>query len=313
MWLKPTYRVGNKLPAPPAQTSCQRAPKLLSYPRRQGNLVQFLELVNLEQVRISRKEAAYMAAIWVPTFKKALKWLWKNRDKLTILVKPIRKVLRDLGPKVREWWNGKKLAVIGPKAVGKNCLYCRLTDQPIPEEHHQTKNPEKIQTFTYDCVLPNKKQFKIKFKHSTNVGGEKEQRERYWFDACKNADVIFYMMDMRRLQEGLFGPRTRVNMDLKWLASKMGQMKPNVVVHILVNKIDLHPSAKANSSSQNNLIKQLSKQVEHLEQTANDVFSNYANRLTGITPTSMKDDYYFNTTFPKALEQVYEAVHSDGK
>ncbi len=214
--------------------------------------------------------------------------------------------VRRLAPKVLDWWNGKKIAVIGPTAVGKNCLYHRLRGEVIPDDHHQTKSPERMPRFAFKRSLPSGKEFQVTFSRCTNVGGELEQRTRYWLDTCRDADVIFYMMTLDDLRHGKFRQRSRIHGDLKWLASHMGQLSNGVVVHLLVNKIDLELE---DGDGYKEFVAELQAHIDELEATAKAVFGDYHHRLTGISPTSIKDDHIFALSFPRALESVYEVLH----
>jgi len=211
-----------------------------------------------------------------------------------------------LAQPVIDWWNGKKIAVIGPTAVGKNCLYHRLKDEPIPDQHEQTKGPEKIRKFVYRRTLPNEKRFEVMFKKCINIGGEMEQRTRYWLDACKDADVIFYMITLDDLKNHRFRKRSRIYSDLKWLATHMQKMKSGVLVHLLVNKID---KELEDGEGYREFIAKLKPHIDELEATAKAIFGDYQAKLTGISPTSMKDDHIFAVSFPMALQAVYKAVH----
>ena len=70
----------------------------------------------------------------------------------------------DLRTTVSEWWNGKKIAIIGPTAVGKSSFYNRLQDNPIPTEHINTKAMENIPKFTLKRHLHDGKEFQITVK-----------------------------------------------------------------------------------------------------------------------------------------------------
>jgi len=239
---------------------------------------------------------------WVTFFAKA----WKVIKEAIKYAPVVIELFRDLPPRIRRWWNRKKIAVIGPTAVGKNSLYHRLKDEPIPDDHNQTKGAERIPNFNYRRTLPNGKQFEVTFKRCINVGGEMAERNRYWFDACDDADVIFYMITLDDLKNQKFRQGSRIHSDLKWLATHMGKMRPNVLVHLLVNKIDKELEG---GEEYTEFVAKLKPPLDELESTANALFGDYKAKLTGISPTSMKDDHIFAVSFPKALEAVYEAVH----
>jgi len=241
-----------------------------------------------------------VAASILAAFKAAVDWVREHLPE-------IKDFFSHLGKKAIKWWNGKKVAVIGPPAVGKDSLFHRLKREPLPEKPHSTKGAEKQKPFHFKRTLPNGKTFSVMFKRCINVGGEKEQT-RHWMEACRESDVIFFMMTIDDLRDSKYLPGNRIHGDLKWLAANMGDMKPNTVVHILVNKIDL---ALADGKGYELLIKQVEPQVTELQNTAQSLFGDYATRLTGMSLTSMKDDYLFGVTFLLALERVYRALHDE--
>jgi hypothetical protein len=83
-------------------------------------------------------------------------------------------------------------------------------------------------------------------------------------------------------------------------------MRPNVLVHLLVNKID---KELKDGEGYKEFVANVKPHIDELEATAKVLFGDYQAKLTGISPTSMKDEHIFAVSFPKALEAVYEAVH----
>lgn len=236
-------------------------------------------------------------------------WLVKFAGKVATAVangtaRDVAEYIKDLPKKVIEWWHGKKIAVIGPTAAGKNCLYRRLQNEPIPKEHLQTRGTER-ERFTFRSQLPNGQEFEIRCTRSANVGGETDDRERFWVEACDDADVIFYMMHLEDLRAGRYLHGQRIHDDLKWLVGILPQLRSNTVVHFLINKID---TELADGAKYEDFIAALKADVDRLEAEARLIFGPYKNRLTGISPTSMMDDHIFAVSFPLALEAVHGAV-----
>lgn len=236
------------------------------------------------------------------TLKEIIKWA-------PVVIGGIRKAyewVEELAPRVRDWWQGKKIAIIGPTAVGKNSFYNRLRGQPIPIEHINTRALEDVPEFKLQRELPDGKTFEIHVKRSSNVGGEHEQRERFWLDACRGSDVIFYMLTLSDLQEGWFREGGRVHDDLEWLGRHFGVMRSSPKVHFLVNKIDLELKKVADYDS---FLERLKPLVEEFESTVKRIFGRYKQRNTGISATSMLDEGIFNRSLVLVLESVYESVH----
>jgi len=243
---------------------------------------------------------------WVTWFKRAADFIWKHHKKVVAVVYTIYKIICRLRPAILDWWNGKKIAVIGPTAVGKDCLYHRLQDKPIPKKHTETAEAEKVRSFRFTKALPSGKKFSANFKGCTNVGGSVHHRKRHWLDCCTGADVIFYMFTIGGLRKGRYRKGTRVWRDLRWLATNMDKMKPNSLVHFLVNKIDLE---LVDGDDYKTFLAEITPQLKEFETSAKSVFGDYETRLTGVSPVSMKSEYLFTQSFPKVLEAVYEAVH----
>lgn len=207
-------------------------------------------------------------------------------------------------PAARNWWNGKKIAVLGPTAAGKNSLYNRLRGQPIPSEHAQTRGAEKVENFKFSFPLPDGTKFSISCKGALNVGGERDERNRYWLSACEGADVVFYMLTIDDLKGGRYRPGSRGHEDLEWLAGSLPKMSPKVKIHLLVNKSDL---VLTNGKTYDALSEELRPAMNEFEQTARGIFGSYQDRLTGVTPTSMLSDHLFAVSFGLALQVVHEA------
>jgi hypothetical protein len=242
-------------------------------------------------------------ANWWATFKKLMIFI----PTVIKIAKEVGKAIEELSSKVKDWWNGKKIAVLGPTAVGKNCFYQRLKGEIISKQHIQTTASERIPPFIYRHNLPDGREFKIVCKNSINVGGEVDKRELFWIDACKDSDVIFYMMTVTDLKDEKYKPGQRIYDDLKWLATNMGKFKHNTLIHFLINKIDMD---LVNGEKYNEYINELEPNIKEFERAAKNIFGPYESRLTCITPTSMLDDHIFAISFPKALEAVYNAVHA---
>jgi hypothetical protein len=209
--------------------------------------------------------------------------------------------IKKLPKIVRAKWKGKKIAAIGPTAAGKNSFYNRLRRQEIPDQHHQTRSAENVEKFPFRQTRPDSGVLNFECKRSINVGGETDERERYWLQACDDADVVFYIIDVERLQREGCTAGSRIHADLKWIATNISRMRENTLVHILVNKVDLllvsHKTAAA-------VGEHLVPDIDALQAACKSLFGAYAKRVTGVTPISMRDEHIFNTSFAEALVAV---------
>lgn len=256
---------------------------------------------------------------WGQMFIKTVKKIYKHRKKIEKVVKKaitIGPVILKVARKIIDWWNGKKIAIIGPTAAGKNSLYHRLKDEPIPKQHILTPGIERVKKFTFKMTLADGKLFKLRCRRALNVGGGVDARERHWFEACDKADVIFYIVSIKYVKMSTFLPRTakdadvcrheRIYADMKWIGENLRKLKENALVHILVNKMDLEINQNGEFDK---ILDELKPKIDKFEKMTKGVFGAYKDRLTGVTPTSMKDDYIFAISFPEALKAVYEAVN----
>jgi len=256
---------------------------------------------------------------WGQMFIETVKRIYKRRKDIVKFAKTILKLalsLRKLAKEIIDWWNGKKIAIIGPRMAGKNSLYSRLKGEPFPKQYIQTKGIEKVKKFTFEMPLADGRTFKLRCRRALNVGGGVDARERHWFETCDKADVIFYIVSIKDVKRSTFSPRTakdadvcrheRIYADMKWIGENLRKLKENALVHILVNKMDLEINQNGEFDK---ILDELKPKIDKFEKMTKGVFGAYKDRLTGVTPTSMKDDYIFAISFPEALKAVYEAVH----
>lgn len=187
---------------------------------------------------------------------------------------------------IKKWWTGKTIAVIGSTASGKNSFFARLKEEEIPSEYIQTRGTEKVKNFEIEQSLPDGKKLHMKVKGSVNVGGEVDERVRTWFEACKDADMIFYLIDYEKLTHKYEDTKKRIEDDFCWMRRNITKFSRNPYIFILMNKIDID-----NSSDK---IKTLMGKIEKLGKEC--LHDYYNKRIKGIFPISMTDDkiYYYS-------------------
>jgi len=56
-----------------------------------------------------------------------------------------------------DWWSGKKIAVIGPTASGKDSFLARLRNQEIPRVHANSTMGETVESFPVKLALTNRR------------------------------------------------------------------------------------------------------------------------------------------------------------
>jgi hypothetical protein len=212
----------------------------------------------------------------------------------------------------REWWSGKKIAVIGPTASGKDSFLARLQNLEIPEVHSNSPMGEKVKSFPVHLALSNHRIIDITCKGVINIGGETDYRDAPsgWLAVCADADVVFYVMTIKDLTGKRFLKGRRIRQDLDWLMTALPHLKPGALIHVLINKIDeeieSHTDYRAFS-------RELAKELRALDKTVNGVLHPYEARYTGATLISMKSKPIYTLAINRALGAVYSAFHENVK
>jgi energy-coupling factor transporter ATP-binding protein EcfA2 len=226
---------------------------------------------------------------------------------LTALTSVVVERIPGLVKKVSVWWRGKSLAVIGPTASGKNTLFHKLQHQTPPAEHIQTRGAEAIATFNVNWPMPDKSTVEFRCKGSINVGGEVDERDRYWLQSCKDADVIFYLVDVIKLTEAPKETLDRIKSDLKWLATNIRHFKPSSCIHILVNKIDFLVEDIEPEEIADTIREKAGNVLEMLKELIDRIMQGHKGRVSGVGAISMTDDHLFGLLFTDALIDVTKA------
>lgn len=213
-----------------------------------------------------------------------------------------------------KWWNGKTIAIIGATASGKNSFYNCLSDKEPPTEHINTRGMERVEFFKVKRNISGLDPIDLRCKRSVNVGGEDDDKDRYWYQACSDADFIFYLIDMEHLndQDRREAYDKRIGEDLKWLGSNLSQFKRNCKVHLLLNKIDcvldIPPSIE---NCREFIEKEIDEIIKNIEGRAKSVFDRNASFITGVSPICMVDRNLFNYLFDSVLVSIYRQEHKE--
>ena len=211
-----------------------------------------------------------------------------------------------------EWWSGKKIAVIGPTASGKDSFLARLQNREIPEIHSNSPMGEKIKSFDVKLALSNRQVVDITCKGVINIGGETDYRDAPsgWLSVCKDADVVFYMMTVNDLSAKRFFKGRRIRQDLDWLQRALPHLKQGALIHILINKIDEQIESHTDYRA---LAEELAQELAALDRTVRNVLHPYEARYTGATLISMKDRQIYTHAINIVLRSVYSAFHGTVK
>ncbi|WP_447876537.1 Rab family GTPase [Serratia fonticola] len=239
---------------------------------------------------------------------------WIERA-VSAVVMALTKVAIDRVPgmykELVNWWNGKSIAIIGPTASGKNSFFNKLKGDIAPAEHIQTRGAENVKTFNFSWPLPNKTEVKFKCKNSINVGGEIDERERFWLQSCTEADVIFYLVDFDKLTNNTENTIHRIKSDFKWIASNIPKFKKESSLFIVINKMDLiFDDGVDPSAIEGGLTSALSTHLENLDEATKKTLGTYTSRISGLGPMSMTDSHIFSICFTSALQMIFD---SEGK
>ncbi len=211
-----------------------------------------------------------------------------------------------------DWWSGKKIAVIGPTASGKDSFLARLQNQEIPRVHSNSAMSEKVKTFDVKLALSNRQMIDITCKGVINIGGETDYRDdpSGWLSVCRDADVVFYIMTVHDLSQKRFLKGRRIRQDLDWLLTVMPHLKPGALIHILINKIDQEIE---NHTDYLALARELAQELAALDRTVRSVLHPYERRYTGATLISMKNKQMYTRAMNIVFRAVYGAFHETVK
>jgi len=118
------------------------------------------------------------------------------------------------------------------------------------------------------------------------------------------------MMTIKDLAGSKFLRGRRIRQDLDWLLTALPHLKPGVLIHILINKIDEEIESHTDYRS---LAEELAKKLAALDETAINVLHPYEAVYTGATLISMKNKQIYTRAINNVLRSVYAAFHGTAK
>ncbi len=207
-----------------------------------------------------------------------------------------------------EWWSGKKIAVIGPTASGKDSFLARLQNREIPPVHANSAMGEKVKSFPVKLALSSRQVVDITCKGVINIGGEADYRDAPsgWLSVCKDADVVFYIMTVNDLCKRRYLKGRRIRQDLDWLLTALPHLKRGALIHILINKIDGQIESHTDYQA---LAEELAQLLAELDRTVRTVLHPYEAQFTGATLISMKNKQIYTRAINIVFRAVYSAFH----
>lgn len=238
------------------------------------------------------------------SLNKLVSFLFKNFFHLSLVDLQVQSL------KLYRWWKGKKVAIIGPTASGKDSLLARLQGQEIPARHLNSASAEHVQAFKVKFSLASGQALEFRCRGVINSGGETDYRDSSdgWGKACQDANVIFYMITYHDLLNPADGKQERIFEDMDWLQSMMSSVNPSALLHVLVNKCDeLIPSHIHYPELETILSPEI---VNEFEQQVIKRLRPYSGRYTGMTYISMKNRQLYTLGMNHALLAVYHAIDS---
>jgi hypothetical protein len=211
-----------------------------------------------------------------------------------------------------DWWSGKKIAVIGPTASGKDSFLARLQGREIPRVHANSPMGERVKSFRVKMALSRRHTIDINCKGVINIGGETDYRDAPsgWLSVCRGADVVFYVMTIRDLLAKRFLEGRRIRGDLDWMLAALPHLKQGALVHILINKVDEEIETHTDYPA---LAEELGEDLRALDRTVRSVLHPYEERYTGATLISMKNKQIYTLAIHDAFRSVYAAFHESAE
>jgi len=132
---------------------------------------------------------------------------------------------------------GKRLAILGARAVGKTHLFKFLTTGSIPTEYSQHMARK---TTAHRFQL---KDLDLKIRESLDLPGA-EDAYPDWKKVFNEADFVFYLLRADRLLAGDSGVEQRVRADLRHIGEWLNNRIPQPPLFIIGTFCDLDPEFK---------------------------------------------------------------------
>ncbi|QCE32824.1 hypothetical protein FAI41_04055 [Acetobacteraceae bacterium] len=243
-------------------------------------------------------------------------------------------LLKEVGA----WWNGKNIAVLGATASGKDSFISCLQKEEPHKGHVNTTGVEKVESFRIDYPFPDGENICFNVKEGINVGGEDEDKERYWSKVLEGADLIFYLIDFPKFfkelqaldleemaQDGIKlklalkeqqGEGWRILEDMRFLASQISYFPEGKrpLVSVLLNKYDqlegfparyiAHATPEDREEILENIAPSLNLFLSLMQPLMKKELGTFRKQLKTIEPMSCGSLDLFKFFFPNILRKV---------
>lgn len=141
----------------------------------------------------------------------------------------------------KAFWDGKKIAVLGSRGVGKTTFWEFLKTKQISNEQFEaTTTRRKIKRITIE-----EDGLKLKFSHNHDVGGGKTKYAD-WDFVVNDADYIFYILNIHEVLQRNSKYITSVKDDINYIGEKIRAKQPSAKVFLLATHADLQSRYKTN-------------------------------------------------------------------
>lgn len=167
---------------------------------------------------------------------------------------------------------GKKLAVLGERGVGKTCLIKSLTTGTIPEKYEQTVDVEKTKARRFKL-----EELVLNIQESKDIPGSKDDYAQ-WMSVTNDADIVLYLLRIDKLMAGDRDAEGRVKQDMNqigdWLKKNPKEFPLFIIgTHCDLTKPDLTQLSKDKIGDYKDQVRQMPifKTVELLGRSGGEV------------------------------------------
>lgn len=136
-------------------------------------------------------------------------------------------------------WDGKRIAVLGSREVGKSTLFEFLQNQKIDlsKKYEQTRSVRKI-----DNIEVNIDGASLRISTSYDVGGG-EISHLSWVDQIKESDYIFYLLDANKVMKSDKIHISEIKKDMAAIQKQIAS-HANKRIFLIATKSDCHHQYK---------------------------------------------------------------------
>jgi GTPase SAR1 family protein len=128
---------------------------------------------------------------------------------------------------------GKKIAVLGERAVGKTHLITFLTTGSVPEQYKQTVRPETASERRFQL-----EKLDLKIKETRDLSGS-DAAYAEWKSLFDESDIVLYLLRVDKLMSGDAYAEARVRKDMKHIGAWLAERNPRPQFFIVGTHCDL--------------------------------------------------------------------------